>query len=256
MTSRLKSQRLLSKSVGGILEFLDGEDQGRKVPLLLVRTTLGRKIADVLVRDLKVSGTHAAVEWRNGAFWIVDLESSNGTFVGERKVEEARLAPGQEVRIGLTRFRIQIDPEKAAGLRAANPLGTARKEGGLAELIREEFVKETEAGDSTQTLQAIPAEGALEFRILLGPLAGKIFAFKGPNILIGRKEVDFSLKDPDVSRKHALIERQPTGQVVIRDLASRNGTYVNDRRVSNCVLSKGDHVRLGRTTLVFGGTGS
>jgi pSer/pThr/pTyr-binding forkhead associated (FHA) protein len=256
VTSRIQPRNLISKSVGGILEFLDGEDKGRQVPVLFMRTTIGRKVADILVRDINVSGLHASVEWRNDAFWVVDQGSSNGTYVGDKRIQEAPLQAGVEFRVGLTRLKLTIDPELAFKLRSAKPLQTSLREGGLSEILKREFEKDPEPAEATVSLKEGQTSGGsiLEFRVLLGHLKGRKFTFRGPSILIGRRDVDFNLKDPDASRKHALIEVNETGQVVIRDLASRNGTFVNDRRVANCVLGKGDHIRVGRTTFAYAGT--
>lgn len=57
--------------------------------------------------------------------------------------------------------------------------------------------------------------------------------------------------DGRVSRLHAVLERFDAGWA-IRDLGSRNGTFVNGRRVwDSMILRSGDEVRVGETTLVF-----
>jgi DNA-binding CsgD family transcriptional regulator len=57
--------------------------------------------------------------------------------------------------------------------------------------------------------------------------------------------------DGDVSRTHALLFCIPTGWAV-RDLSSRNGTFVNGERIMlDRPLSNGDDLRVGRTRLVF-----
>jgi hypothetical protein len=57
--------------------------------------------------------------------------------------------------------------------------------------------------------------------------------------------------DRTVSRLHAVIERFPGGWSV-RDLGSRNGTFVNGTRVlSDCALRTGDEIRVGSTRLAF-----
>jgi hypothetical protein len=57
--------------------------------------------------------------------------------------------------------------------------------------------------------------------------------------------------DPTVSRLHAVMERFAAGWT-IRDLSSRNGTFVNRERVlSQCRLRAGDEIRLGTTRLLF-----
>src|SRR5215217_1324919 len=57
--------------------------------------------------------------------------------------------------------------------------------------------------------------------------------------------------DPTLSRLHAVLERYPGGWCV-RDLGSRNGTFVNGTRVlADCALRTGDEIRVGATRLGF-----
>lgn len=65
---------------------------------------------------------------------------------------------------------------------------------------------------------------------------------------IGRAGCDVTLVDPEASRLHALLH-EPTGEhPIIEDLGSRNGTWVNERRIDRCFgLRPGDRIRLGRT---------
>jgi sulfite reductase (NADPH) flavoprotein alpha-component len=53
------------------------------------------------------------------------------------------------------------------------------------------------------------------------------------------------LDDRDVSRRHARIEIVDN-ELVLTDLGSTNGTYVNDARVTRRVLVPGDRMRIGR----------
>jgi pSer/pThr/pTyr-binding forkhead associated (FHA) protein len=56
---------------------------------------------DLVVPDESVSTTHAKLQRREGVWVLVDLDSTNGTFVdGERIKGEAPLAPGANVRFG------------------------------------------------------------------------------------------------------------------------------------------------------------
>ena len=62
------------------------------------------------------------------------------------------------------------------------------------------------------------------------------------------------LDDRTVSRLHALFERLPGGWTV-RDLGSRNGTFLNGTRINELtVLRPGDRVRLGSAEVTFHGT--
>ena len=69
--------------------------------------------------------------------------------------------------------------------------------------------------------------------------------------LLGRgTDCDLRLVDPGVSRHHAEL-RVETDQVVLADLDSTNGTFVNGQPVRRVALSDGTSISLGRTTLVF-----
>jgi pSer/pThr/pTyr-binding forkhead associated (FHA) protein len=62
------------------------------------------------------------------------------------------------------------------------------------------------------------------------------------------------IDDPAVSRLHAVLERLPAGWT-LRDLGSRNGTYLNGERMrGSVVLRPGDQIRLGSADMIFRGT--
>ncbi|HVM60440.1 MAG TPA: DUF4388 domain-containing protein [Verrucomicrobiae bacterium] len=68
-------------------------------------------------------------------------------------------------------------------------------------------------------------------------------------IVIGRvSDVDVLLLDEKVSRKHAKISTHG-GKVMIEDLASRNGTFVNGARIRSTELKEGDHIVIGSSTI-------
>ncbi len=250
MADQGHGKRPLPSGLGALIEFTGGDDKGRKVPLAFTRTVLGRKFGDILVRDIKVSSSHVALELQGTAFRIVDLDSSNGTYLGKRKVKQAVLGEGDEVRIGLTSFQLQFDPEEAKRLLADRPQEIYSTGGGLAGLLDRELMQKVSGASSKETKEDQTEMG---FEILFGPLRGKAFQFSQSRISIGRIQCDLSLKDPDASRKHALIEKLENGQIILRDLASRNGTFVNDQRITNRVLQKGDRIRMGKSTLLFKG---
>jgi DNA-binding CsgD family transcriptional regulator len=63
---------------------------------------------------------------------------------------------------------------------------------------------------------------------------------------------DLQLEDESVSRRHALFRIDDDATLTVEDLGSRNGTYVNDRRIAGRVsLSLGDHVALGSVDLTL-----
>lgn len=77
------------------------------------------------------------------------------------------------------------------------------------------------------------------------------FPLTGDTYTLGRhKNNDISVADPKVSSFHARIDRSPDGFVLV-DLASRNGSFVNGKRVESGILKTGDEVRLGTARLLY-----
>jgi pSer/pThr/pTyr-binding forkhead associated (FHA) protein len=77
------------------------------------------------------------------------------------------------------------------------------------------------------------------------------FPLTGDTYTLGRhKNNDISVADPKVSSFHARIDRSPDGFVLV-DLGSRNGTFVNGKRIESGILKTGDEVRLGTARLLY-----
>ncbi len=76
------------------------------------------------------------------------------------------------------------------------------------------------------------------------------------SVSIGREAGNFiRVDDHEVSRRHAEIRRLGDS-FLVGDLRSSNGTFVNEARVERAELASGDHIRVGRTVLVFSGDGA
>ncbi len=72
-------------------------------------------------------------------------------------------------------------------------------------------------------------------------------------MLLGRdRACTVALLDSGVSRQHAAVWRDELGRVKLRDLESRNGSFVNGLPVREAVLAEGDEVRLGGSVFLFG----
>jgi hypothetical protein len=80
-----------------------------------------------------------------------------------------------------------------------------------------------------------------------GSRQGQAIDVDGARVMIGRvSDNDLQLEAEKVSRHHAVIERDESGRLVLRDLNSRNGTYVDGIRLSGPrVLTGGERLRLG-----------
>jgi pSer/pThr/pTyr-binding forkhead associated (FHA) protein len=79
-----------------------GDLKGQRLAVRSPVVNVGRAdYNDVLIPDVSVSTAHAKLQRREGVWVLVDLDSTNGTFVdGERVKGEAALAPGSLVRLG------------------------------------------------------------------------------------------------------------------------------------------------------------
>src|SRR5262245_55837206 len=76
------------------------------------RVLVGRDPScDVVIDDKSVSRRHATLERRGSGFVVVDQGSANGSFVNGEQVSEASLYDGQELRMGMVPFRVEIESE-------------------------------------------------------------------------------------------------------------------------------------------------
>src|SRR5262249_10982939 len=96
-----------------------------------------------------------------------------------------------------------------------------------------------------------PGSRLIETRAIVA-LADRRYVLDGPTATIGRsKECDCVFKDPNISRRHAELRRNSTGDWQVSDLGSTNGIKVNGRRVDSSRLSPGDEVEIGTTRFIF-----
>ena len=88
--------------------------------------------------------------------------------------------------------------------------------------------------------------------ITRGPGVGQVFELGSQAaVSIGRaKANEVVVNDVSVSSEHCRI-RPEDGHFVLHDLKSTNGTFVNERRVTRHVLTEGDIVKIGETSLLF-----
>ncbi len=112
--------------------------------------------------------------------------------------------------------------------------------------------------------QVIP-EAAAGASVLIGFLVtfqneptGRFWPLNSGRTVLGRKGVDseatIPLADASASARHAVVQGDPsTGQAFVEDAGSRNGTYVNEQKLTKGTqrqLHDNDRLRLGSITLV------
>jgi pSer/pThr/pTyr-binding forkhead associated (FHA) protein len=79
----------------------------------------------------------------------------------------------------------------------------------------------------------------------------KSFPLARDTYTLGRhRNNDIVITDPKVSSFHARIDRTPDAFMLV-DLKSRNGSFVNGKRIESAALKTGDEVRLGTARLLY-----
>jgi len=101
--------RLLSGEMWGQLVIVGGPKQGVIFPLRQPVVSIGRDGGnDIVLQDSAASGQHARIERRGEQTFIVDLGSSNGTFVNGQRAQQAQLVGGETILIGNTHLRFDV----------------------------------------------------------------------------------------------------------------------------------------------------
>lgn len=205
---------------------------GEKQCLLYHKKTarIGRSAeCELVVNDLKVSRSHALIEWDERGFSIRDLGSSNGTFVN-----------GQ--RIGLVRSRLQDGDQIQVHEQVI-----------LFEIIRADVSDPM----STKAIDRNTSTNQNKDPVLIvqsGPDQGKGYVLWGDQVTLGQTSnqiwCEIYLSDRSVSCPHARIKRSGADYFLI-DLGSQSGIVVNGVYVTRISLKDGDLITLGNTVLLF-----
>jgi pSer/pThr/pTyr-binding forkhead associated (FHA) protein len=194
---------------------------GREYEIEAEQTDIGREEGSILlVNDSYVSPRHARLQFRDGRFFIRDLESLNGVYVRLRAPERLQHADLVLVGLEVLRFEIVSDAERGLGPAA-------------------------ERGTQVFGSPAAPRFARLCQRTVEGVTRDVYYPTREETV-IGREVGDVVFTtDPFMSRRHAAIVRDPsTNTFSLKDLGSSNGTYLAIRGERE--LSPGDHVRIGQ----------
>jgi hypothetical protein len=91
------------------LAIISGPGSGRVFPLSeRSASSIGRSSScEIDVDDLSISSRHCRIESEAGLWVIIDLDSTNGTFVNERQIERYELASGDIIRVGETSLQFR-----------------------------------------------------------------------------------------------------------------------------------------------------
>jgi predicted Zn finger-like uncharacterized protein len=97
---------------------------------------------------------------------------------------------------------------------------------------------------------SMPTDKKLSLALIGGTNPGSIYPIVKPVTIIGRGEVDVVIQDVESSRQHAQIE-VTGGRILLRDLNSTNGTFVNDDKITVADLDNHSEFRIGTTVFML-----
>lgn len=234
---------------------------------------------DLVLTEGHASRKHAKLSLADGAVWLEDLGSANGTFVnGTRIAGKVRLASGDRLRFDIEEFDCRIPAaaddgktlyrEPDSAVVAAESSGMYKRPGAWADpdAIGGDGANKTKFIDPAQMKQMMnaPATAPVSTAAIDGPYLHVVSGSRaGLNIKLtvgesGAKEWtigsqpdrEVQFQDSGVSALHAKIVNEGERWKLL-DQMSANGTFVNGKRSNVSYLASGDRVRFGPVECVF-----
>jgi predicted component of type VI protein secretion system len=224
----------------------------KEIPLGSRPVTIGRAPDnEVAIDNLAMSNYHARIYGEAGRLVIEDLNSLNGTFVNDMRVERATLRDGDMVQVG--KHHIQVDTAHDAALpvdgwrKAAAPkvdetmvLDTQERR----EMLRQAVVAGERSQISPKRLR-LPT-----LKVIAGRTDQPQYVLSGKLTVIGRSEMaTVRLRGWFAPRVGAQIHKRDDGYYLgVGDRVPK----VNDRAITGSTLLRdGDIVQIGRVKLHF-----
>lgn len=137
---------------------------------------IGRGVdCTVVLNDPLSSRVHAVVRYENGIWHVRDAGSSNGTFVNDRKIDDAVLIDGHHLRIGSTEFAFHESEQPPT-------VGPVSEPNALQTVVRDQLVG-GELGDPSAVAVLADARHAHEL-LLLYQLSIKLMGCDEPDEVI------------------------------------------------------------------------
>src|SRR5438552_2483674 len=97
-----------NREVCGWMVALNGQHKGEDFRLRVGKNVIGTAAdCDITLTDKKISRKHATIRYEGGEFQIADLDSSNGTFVNDEKVQKHDLIDNDILKLGDIEFEFK-----------------------------------------------------------------------------------------------------------------------------------------------------
>jgi len=196
---------------------------------------IGRKGCHVELAEAELSIRHCSIFVRGDQLVVRDADSHMGTFLDGQKVDEAVIGEGVHIlRVGSA--LVSVEPTEQQGVKVEPILIDAAG-----------IVDESALAGKIRTARAAAQPGASTRAVLIcieGTLAGQEFEVPPGGLVVGR-EGHVRVPDEFLSRRHFEVVREDDGTIRVRDLGSRNGTFLNTLPAKNTKVTQGDEIRAG-----------
>ncbi|HKS21302.1 MAG TPA: FHA domain-containing protein [Thermoanaerobaculia bacterium] len=191
---------------------------------------IGRKGCHVELSEAELSLRHCSISLRGHELLLRDNASHMGTFLDGQPVKEAVIGDGVHlVRVGSALVSVEPTDERGA------PVGPLADDAALAD-----------ESDVFRRLQELdqPDNGRPVLVCVEGPLTGQEFEIPVTGLIVGR-EGHVRVPDEFLSRRHFEVLPDSDGTIRVRDLGSRNGTFLNTLPAKDTKVRRGDEIRAG-----------
>lgn len=196
---------------------------------------IGRKGCHVILPDSELDLRHCSIAVRGSDLVLRDADSHMGTYLDGQKIQESVIGDGVHLlRIGTA--LVSVEPTAESGT-AVEPV----------DLDTNDFVNKDAAeveAMRTRPTQALTLPGRTMLVCIDGPLVGQEFEIPPSGLVVGR-EGHVRVPDEFLSRKHFEVFAEADGTIRVRDLGSRNGTFLNTLPAHNTKVQSGDEIRAG-----------
>jgi hypothetical protein len=92
----------------GWVVILNGTGKGQDFRLVTGKNVMGTAAdCDIVLPDKYMSSRHAVLRHEEGTFMLVDLDSTNGTFVNDQQVSKEELIDNDRIRLGRTELKFK-----------------------------------------------------------------------------------------------------------------------------------------------------
>ena len=183
------------------LRILSGSLENQEIELTPDAMTVGRSSAcNIKIGDAGVSSKHAKIWCEDGEYYLMDLGSTNGTFVNDKDVDRERLTDGDVITFGMTKAAFvgdkpkpRANPARAAAAtpgrapqRGAAPAARPAGRGGAVPAVEETGEQEPVGGIVTDAPRksaqpSLRAEVKTQDEVEIATLRGKVAFFEEEN---------------------------------------------------------------------------